>query len=61
MNVGAEEAVSKFRIIGNKARLAPEARKPIARGERSEPLVREANRRSPGGAKDIDRKSLSPF
>jgi hypothetical protein len=52
--VGASEAVSKLRIAGNETHSAPKARKTIARGEHSEPLVRGANRRSPGGAKDID-------
>jgi hypothetical protein len=55
------EAVSKLRITGNKAGQAPEARKTIARGERSEPLVMEANRRSPGGAKDIEKEAFRPF
>jgi hypothetical protein len=61
LECGSLEAVSKLRITGNRTRPAPEARQTIARGERSEPLVRGANRRSPGGAKDIDKKSLSPL
>jgi hypothetical protein len=48
---GSPEAVSKLRITGNWACQALEARKTIARGERSEPLVMEANRSIPGGAK----------
>jgi hypothetical protein len=44
----AGEAVSKLRIASNQAWPAPEARKTIARGEHSEPLVMKANGRSPG-------------
>jgi len=61
LKCGSLEAVSKLGIIGNKTRPAPEARKTIARDERSESLVMEANRRSPGGAKDIEKEAFRPF
>jgi hypothetical protein len=45
---GSLEAVSKLRIIGNEKLPAPEARKPIARGKHSEPLVGYCIIKSPG-------------
>jgi hypothetical protein len=59
--VGIEEAVSNLRIIGNEISPAPKARKTVARGERSEPLVREVKRRSPGGAKGFFLNIFRPF
>jgi hypothetical protein len=55
----ADEAASKLGITGNRARPAPEARKTIARGERSEPLVGEAIEGAPEGRKILMKKPFA--